>query len=370
MKTTNHLHTAVILSALLVSAACTSEQRILGVKAKLIDRLFNEVNMDEFAMLPLPDHENLSRVCPRWSRQFAQSLQRLNITDTDLNEEDIKALFKIPNSLVVQKIASCSGEGAKEIKHDFMRRYWQYLSKQDEETRNKKLLSLPRSLLLYGHQGNAHMVLSEKEAQNFIKIINKSLGLDAESKELGLNPREHFIKNKEFILEATRVAITINASYVGYAPSWAKVNDRKDIMKLAIDKNALCLKYASDKLKNDVKFVSYAVDKCHRALQFASQRVKADKEVVNAGFTKWGPAILQYAKLDWNKNENWEIAYKVLNSDIDAADAIDTELFGNKEFALFVFNQGEYETFVDFIKLHSTAEVRDAQEIKELLPPN
>ena len=295
MKTTNYLHTAVILSALLVSAACTSKQSILGVEkknasdpvpassnegkrvipmAELAARLCNEVHVDEFAMLPLSDHENFSRLCPRWSRQFTQSLRRLNITDTDLNEEDIKALFKIPNSLVVQKIASCSGEDAKKIKHDFMRHYWQYLSKQNKETRNKILLSLPRSLLLHGHRGNAHMVLCEEQAANFIKIINKSIGLDPKSKELGLNPREHFMNNKEFILEATRVAITIKASFVRFAPPWAKVNDREDIMKLAIDKNPLCLKYASERLKDDVDFVRYAVDKYPKALQSASQRVK------------------------------------------------------------------------------------------------
>ena len=89
------------------------EKRETPPMAELRDRLYNEVNMDAFAMLPLSEHENFSRLCPRWSKQFAQSLRRLNITDTDLNEENIKALFKIPNSLVVQKIASCSGEDAK-----------------------------------------------------------------------------------------------------------------------------------------------------------------------------------------------------------------------------------------------------------------
>ena len=155
-----------------------------------------------------------------------------------------------------------------------MRHYWQYLSKQNKETRNKILLSLPRSLLLYGLPGNAHMVLCEKAAADFIKIINKSIGLDPESKELGLNPREHFMNNKEFILEATRVAITIDARHLLYAPLWAKVNDREDIMKLAIDKNPLSVSFTSERLKDDVDFMRYAVHKYPEALQFASQRVK------------------------------------------------------------------------------------------------
>ena len=308
MKTTNYLHTAVILSALLVSAACTPKQSILGVEKKNAsvpvsgDRSVCEEEKKEIIPqsaleqksgilsmpqslaflvlknLPLKDKINTGLACKSLNKDTNKHIQTTRIKELydiyESKEKDYSSFFSKPDAHAIKILANGQDKKARRIKRDFMRRYWQYLSKQNKETRNKILLSLPRSLLLHGHRGNAHMVLCEEQAANFIKIINKSIGLDPESKELGLNPREHFMNNKEFILEATRIAITIKASFVRFAPPWAKVNDREDIMKLAIDKNPLCLKYASKRLKDDVDFVRYAVDKYPKALQFASQRVK------------------------------------------------------------------------------------------------
>ena len=345
MKTINYLHTAVILSALLVSAACTSEQSILGVKglpgpvsassneekretppmAELRDRLFNEVHVDEFGMLPASDHENFSRLCPRWSKQFAQLLLQLKITEIQLNEEDIKALFKIPNSLVVQKIASCSGEDAEKIKYDLMHHHWQYLSKQDEETRNKILLSLPRNLLIYGHARNCNL---HSPRDNILYFIRKSIGLDPQ-KKLPFTPDDLW-ENEVFV-------------------------------RAIVQKSGYALQNASARLRNKKDIVLLAVQDLGHALQFASDRLKADKEIVSAAVTQCDTAIA-FAKLDWGKDENWGIAIKALGH-YRATEDIDKELWKKPAFARLVIEQ--CPNYADFFHLFSTT-IRNDPEIKEL----
>ena len=346
MKTINHLHTAVTLSALLISAACTSEQRILGVEkenapdpvpassnegkrvipmAELAARLCNEVHVDEFAMLPLSDHENFSRVCPRWSKQFAQLLLQLKITEIQLNEEDIKALFKIPNSLVVQKIASCSGEDAEKIKHDLMHHYWQYLSKQNRETRNKILLSLPRNLLIYGHAWD-YMLYERRD--NILYFIRESIGLDPQD-ELPFTADDLW-NNEVFV----RAIVQKNGHALQSAS--ARLRDKKDIVLLAVKSMGLALEYASDRLRDD-------------------------EDIVNAAVTQCGIAIA-FAKLDWGKDENWGIAIKALGH-YRATEDIDKELWKKPAFARLVIKQ--CPNYADFFHLFSEA-IRNDPEIKEL----
>jgi len=70
--------------------------------------------------------------------------------------------------------------------------------------------------------------------------------------------------------------------------------DDKDELLIAVKKDGLALKHASDALKNDKEVVLAAVKQEGCALQYASQELKADKEVVLKAVrqTSW---TIQYA---------------------------------------------------------------------------
>ena len=358
MKTINYLHTAVILSALLISAMCTSQQSILGAKEKNASSVpvSRGISVDEekkeiipqsaleqksgilsmpqnvtgliFGNLSLRDKMSVSLVHKRLNEDVNKHIQTTKIKELydiyESKEKDYSSFFSKPDAHAIKLLANGQDKKARRIKHDFMRHYWQYLSKQNKETRNKILLSLPRSLLLHGH-AMGYMLYERRD--NILYFIRESIGLDPQD-ELPFTADD--LWNNEVFVRAI------------------------------VQKNGYALQNASARLRKKKEIVLLAVKSRGLALEYASGGLEEDEDVVNAAVTQCGTAIA-YASLRWQRD--YTMAIKALKQHYKTPEEILPELWKKPAFARLVIEQ--CPNYADFFHLFSTT-IRNDPEIKEL----
>ena len=359
MKTINHLHTAVTLSALLISAMCTSQQRILGAKEKnassvpvsrdiSVDEEKKEIIPHQSALeqksgilsmpqslaflvlknLSLKDKINTGLACKSLNKDTNKHIQTTRIKELydiyESKEKDYSSFFSQPGAHAIKILANGQDKKARRIKHDFMRRYWQYLSKQNEETRNKILLSLPRNLLIYGH---ARDYILHDHRDNILYVIRRSIGLNSQD-ELPFTADD--LWNNEVFVRAI------------------------------VQKNGYALQNASARLRNKKDIVLLAVKSRGLALKDASDRLREDEDIVNAAVTQCGIAIA-YASLRWQRD--YTMAIKALKRDSKTTEEIRRELWKEPAFARLVIEQ--CPNYADFFHLFSTT-IRNDPDIRAL----
>jgi Domain of unknown function (DUF4116) len=100
-------------------------------------------------------------------------------------------------------------------------------------------------------------------------------------------PKEWF-ESKEFML----AVVTNSGGCLKYASD--KLKDDKEIVLAAVTNDGRALRYASDKLKDDREIVLGALANYGQALEYASDKLKDDKEIVLAAVTNYGWG-LEYA---------------------------------------------------------------------------
>lgn len=112
--------------------------------------------------------------------------------------------------------------------------------------------------------------------------------LDICGRELPIEEQQHILIDKKEDFEVTKK--------IGLLLQHAskRLQDDKEVVKLAVEKNGLALKYASDNLKNDKEIVIIAIRNNPYSLEFASDNLKNDKEVVKLAINK-NKLVAKYA---------------------------------------------------------------------------